>query len=201
MSNENQDNLTGLADDEGALESFFQAIGGEPEVRETDEFRSTTYPGGTEIREYPDGTRQWWVHGKQHREDGPAVEGADGTQEWWLNGKRHRVDGPAYIEPNGTEGWFRNGQLHRKDGPAKTYANTDGSLYLQAWYRNGLRHREDGPAVVRPNIVKEWWRRNQLHRVDGPAVEHANGKTKWYVWGRKVSKATYRSIRYAPDLY
>jgi hypothetical protein len=28
--------------------------------------------------------------GKLHREDGPAAEYGDGTKEWWINGKRHR---------------------------------------------------------------------------------------------------------------
>jgi len=28
--------------------------------------------------------RQWWVNGKLHREDGPAIEYEDGDQEWYL---------------------------------------------------------------------------------------------------------------------
>jgi hypothetical protein len=31
------------------------------------------------------GTKMWWLHGKLHREDGPAIELADGDKEWWLN--------------------------------------------------------------------------------------------------------------------
>ena len=39
--------------------------------------------------EWADGTRQWYLNGKLHREgDKPAREWADGTKEWWLNGKR-----------------------------------------------------------------------------------------------------------------
>ena len=34
---------------------------------------------------YPNGDKQWWLNGKLHREDGPAVECANGTKEWWLN--------------------------------------------------------------------------------------------------------------------
>lgn len=30
--------------------------------------------------------KRWYVNGKQHREDGSAVEYADGTKQWWLNG-------------------------------------------------------------------------------------------------------------------
>jgi len=32
------------------------------------------------------GTRFWWLNGKRHREDGPAIEYADGTRCWYLNG-------------------------------------------------------------------------------------------------------------------
>ena len=40
---------------------------------------------------------------------------AKGTKTWFLNGKRHRVDGPAIEWANGTKEWFLNGQLHRVD--------------------------------------------------------------------------------------
>jgi len=33
-----------------------------------------------------DGTKVWWLNGKLHREDGPAIEWSNGTKEWWLNG-------------------------------------------------------------------------------------------------------------------
>ena len=29
----------------------------------------------------------WYLNGKRHREDGPAIEYANGYKEWWLNGK------------------------------------------------------------------------------------------------------------------
>ena len=28
----------------------------------------------------------WYINGKLHREDGPAVEWANGSKEWYLNG-------------------------------------------------------------------------------------------------------------------
>ena len=34
------------------------------------------------------GTKRWYLNGKLHREDGPAVEEADGTKEYYLNGKQ-----------------------------------------------------------------------------------------------------------------
>jgi hypothetical protein len=36
---------------------------------------------------YANGTQEWWVNGKWHRLDGPAIIWADGTQEWWVNDK------------------------------------------------------------------------------------------------------------------
>ena len=33
-----------------------------------------------EVRVYPDGNKSWYLNGKYHRVDGPAVEGADGDK-------------------------------------------------------------------------------------------------------------------------
>ena len=40
------------------------------------------------------GGKYWYLNGKLHRENGPAVEYADGTEEWWLNGNYY--DKPDY---------------------------------------------------------------------------------------------------------
>ena len=58
----------------------------------------------------------------------------DGYQEWWLNGKTHREDGPAIILPDGTHIWYQNGELHREDGPAIILPSG-----IQWWYLNGKR--------------------------------------------------------------
>ena len=34
------------------------------------------------------GDKVWYLNGKYHREDGPAVEYASGYKEWWLMGNR-----------------------------------------------------------------------------------------------------------------
>ena len=39
----------------------------------------------------PMGAKEWWLNGKLHREDGPAIEWADGSKEWYLNGKLHEA--------------------------------------------------------------------------------------------------------------
>jgi len=33
------------------------------------------------------GDKVWYLNGKRHREDGPAIEYADGYKAWYLNGK------------------------------------------------------------------------------------------------------------------
>ena len=76
----------------------------------------------------------------------------DGYKEWFLNGKRHREDGPAVEHPNGTKEWYQNDKLHREDGPAIEYF--DGTKY---WYHNGKYHREDGPAIEFVSGTKVWF--------------------------------------------
>jgi hypothetical protein len=77
---------------------------------------------------------------------------AAGDKSWYLNGKRHREDGPAIEWADGIKFWYLNGKLHREDGPAKEYAS--GSKF---WYLNGEVHREDGPAVEHADGGKEWF--------------------------------------------
>jgi len=35
--------------------------------------------------EYRDGTKDWIVNDKYHREDGPAIEWIDGSKYWYIN--------------------------------------------------------------------------------------------------------------------
>ena len=63
-----------------------------------------------ECKTYLDGTKQWSLNGRPHREGGPAVEWSDGTKFWFLNGEYHREDGPAHEYPNGIKHWWLNGE-------------------------------------------------------------------------------------------
>ncbi len=38
-----------------------------------------------------DGVKEWYLDGKLHREDGPAIEYPDGSKEWFLNGIRTKA--------------------------------------------------------------------------------------------------------------
>ena len=41
-----------------------------------------------EVEVDSNGTKYWYLNGKLHREDGPAVEWSDGSKYWCLNGKK-----------------------------------------------------------------------------------------------------------------
>jgi hypothetical protein len=60
------------------------------------------------VKVYDDGTKEWYLNGKLHREDGPAGEYADGSKWWYLNGVYH------------TEAEFL-----KKTSPAKEYTVAD----------------------------------------------------------------------------
>lgn len=76
--------------------------------------------------EYADGGKTWYVDGKLHRLDGPAVEGtlvegADGYEAWYVDNKRHRLDGPAVEGANGYKAWYVDGkELSKKAFKALT---------------------------------------------------------------------------------
>ena len=78
-----------------------------------------------------DNRTEWFLNGKYHREDGPAIECSSGSKFWFLNGKRHREDGPAIEWANGDKEWFLNGQLHRLDGPAIEYADGTKEWFIE----------------------------------------------------------------------
>ena len=63
-----------------------------------------------EVKVYANGDKLWYLNGKLHREDGPAVDYANGDKSWGLNGKLHREDGPAVECANGTKSWYLNGE-------------------------------------------------------------------------------------------
>jgi hypothetical protein len=92
---------------------------------------------------------RWYLNGKLHCEDGPAIEYANGDKSWYLKGKPHREDGPAVECADGTKNWYLNGKRHREDGPAVEYAN--GSKH---WCLNGKELTEkEFNAKVKKTIV------------------------------------------------
>ena len=83
------------------------------------------------VKVYDDGTKEWYLNGNIHREDGPAIEWAGGSKEWWLNNNRHREDGPAVELASGIKYWYLNGEYHteaefnKKTSPVKEYTVAD----------------------------------------------------------------------------
>ena len=71
-------------------------------------------------------------------------------KEWWVNGKRHKEDGPAVFYKNKLE-WWSNGKRHNPVNPAVEYINGD-----KEWWFEGKPHKEDGPAIDFKEY-KEWW--------------------------------------------
>ena len=41
------------------------------------------------VKVYDSGNKQWFLNGKLHREDGPAIERPDGYKAWFLNDVRY----------------------------------------------------------------------------------------------------------------
>ena len=61
------------------------------------------------VKVLDNGYKEWFLNGKLHREDGPAIEYSNGDKFWLLNGKLHREDGPACECVNGYKIWYLNG--------------------------------------------------------------------------------------------
>jgi hypothetical protein len=84
------------------------------------------------VEAYNNGSKHWYLNGKLHREDGPAIEYPKVGNLWYLNGKLHREDGPAIESYNGSKCWYLNDKLHREDGPAIECPNGG-----KGWFLNG----------------------------------------------------------------
>ena len=78
------------------------------------------------LKEYPDGTKVWYLNSVWHREDGPAVEHLNGDKIWYLYGKLHREDGPAVEWASGGIEWYLNN---------KEYSEKN---YYKELYKRGL---------------------------------------------------------------
>jgi len=62
----------------------------------------------TGIVELDNGAKYWFLNGKRHRENGPAIEDANGSKFWYLNDQLHREDGPAVEFVDGSKAWYLN---------------------------------------------------------------------------------------------
>ena len=40
------------------------------------------------VKVWANGNKSWYLNGKLHREDGPAIECVNGSKYWWLNDEK-----------------------------------------------------------------------------------------------------------------
>jgi hypothetical protein len=147
----------------------------------------------------------WFLDGKLHREDGPAIvagersiiylrdegiylhgstkAGAETAQFYFRHGKLHRQasepggsPGPAVIIPEDA--------VWSEDDPQEVNSFEPGPAKL--YYQDGKLHREDGPAYEGPDGNYVYWVQGKLHREGGPAVcrdgieeYYLNGTQRW----------------------
>ena len=71
---------------------------------------------------------EYWVNGKSHRDDGPAIDYLDGTKYWLNNNEYHRIDGPAIETINGCNSYYIKGKLFysKKDFDKVAYLYLNG---------------------------------------------------------------------------
>lgn len=67
--------------------------------------------------------------------DEPAIIYPNGTRQWFCNGFEHRLYGPSTVFPGGSERWCCNGVPHRTDGPAIFNSLVNEKI----WYINGVK--------------------------------------------------------------
>ena len=100
-----------------------------------------------------------------HRENGPAVECTNGTKSWYVDGKQHREDGPACEYANGDKIWYIDNERHRTDGPAVECVDgykswyVDGRLYSEAEFNELIEEVKELSKILRLIDPREWVRK------------------------------------------
>jgi hypothetical protein len=56
--------------------------------------------------ELADGSKFWFLNGKVHRKDGPAIEWANGNKDWYLNGELYREEKAVVQWSNDSKRWW-----------------------------------------------------------------------------------------------
>ena len=90
-------------------------------IRYTDDsVHPNTLVGFTGIAFNTHGAKTWYVNGKPHRDDGPALEidikSKDIKSDYWFkDGELHRSDGPAWTHSDGSSRYYINGDEVTKE--------------------------------------------------------------------------------------
>ena len=150
-----------------------------------------------------DGTKAWYLNGKLHREDGPAIEWPDGSKQWYLNGKE-------YIEKDWKKAVAKLKKGDRQlpnlskinldldlppkkdstDPSSPNYPNFGGED--SAWPK---KHPNLGEGNAYAYMLKfkdgrrEFYNKtNQLHHTAGPALRSPTGHVFYFLNGVEYSK-------------
>ena len=132
-------------------------------------------------RERNYGDKEWWVKGKLHRENAPAIERIDGSRRWFHWGRLHREVGPAVTHPNGSTEWWLKGRLHRISGPAVEVA--DGYAIYHAYGD----HIPPGINALRRYFAEEW--HVSPLKYHPPSKCHTG--TEWWIKGEQLSEEDF----------
>jgi hypothetical protein len=58
-----------------------------------------------------------------HRENGPAIVDIDNYKAWYIDGKKHRLDGPAVINGKSEEWWIKDVHLSAEEVKILRFSN------------------------------------------------------------------------------
>lgn len=149
---------------------------------------------------FDDGHTEWYLNNTiiLHNEYGPAIHYPDGSVQYYQHGKRHRVDGPA-IENKYGKMWYVGGKKHRLDGPAIEWCDGRVEYYVDDIYVeesvynlkvSAYKKLNTPKTIIQNGLIetdkgKFWYKDDKLHREDGPAVELNNGIKAWFLDGVK----------------
>lgn len=131
--------------------------------------------------------------GNPHR---PSIIHPNGGEEYFMNGKRHRLDGPAVIQPEPDGGWielwYEEGLLSRspEEGAAKIIYNSKGEVIHEVSYYKGAEVEQTvlGDAAEPIKLIQQstqeaglclrWWEESQDFMLLRSQIEFAVSRTK-----------------------
>ncbi len=126
----------------------------------------------------------------------PSIIHPDGGEEYFLNGRHHRENGPAVITPNADGGWqelwYEDGLISRlpEEGPAKIIYNENGTIVSEISIYKGEEVQDTtlGPAAepvkaLQAQIIKvlesfRWYEDSQDFQLLRGQLEFAANRSK-----------------------